>query len=61
MNLLVMGFLPVALLLVGLSEVGLLQAVLLWSFNFQRFVVGSGRCLSLLGSLVRKGFVLVGS
>ena len=61
MNLLVMDFLPVVLLLVDLSEVGLLRAVLLWSSGFQRFVVGSGRCLSLLGSLVRKGFVLVGS
>ena len=56
-----MGFLPVVLLLVGLFEVGLLLAVLLWGFDFRRFVVVSGRCLSLSGSLVRKGFVLVRS
>ena len=56
-----MDFLLVVLLLVDLSEVGFLRAVLLWSSGFQRFVAGSERCLSLLGSLVRKGFVLVGS
>ena len=54
-----MDFLPVVLLLVGLSEVGLLLAVLLWGFDFRRFIVGSERCLSLLDSLVRKSFVLV--
>ena len=61
MILFVVDSLLVVLLLVGLSAVGPLQAVLLWGFDFQRFVVGTGRYLPLSDFLVHKGFVLVGS